>query len=549
VSTPVAKSRESTIVQIDGTWVSVPSGINAIEAARMQGKEVPHFCYHPKLQVAGNCRMCLIEVGLPKSGTDKKPILGADGFPEIGWSPRPQIGCATVVTEGMAFRTDSPALREARKGVMEFLLANHPLDCPICDQAGECRLQEHASDHGQASGRFAEDKVKKPKRVPIGPRVMLDNERCVLCSRCIRFMRDVANDDCLGFVSRGSHTCLTTHPARQLESNYSLNTVDICPVGALTSQDFRFKMRVWFLKETPSICVSCGTGCNTIIGSREGKIYRQTPRNNEHVNQCWMCDDGRLNFKDLHSPDRVLTPTVRVRGEVFKTDWEDGFAQIAKLIKDIKPSEIAIVASARMTNEELFITKKIMGVLGRDTVTADIVPRQQKADHLLVCSDGNPNSRGARLLGVSQNGVRLPTITGGINAGKYKAVFCFREDLSAIGVTPEALASIPLLVVTGMIRTPTVEAATFFFPGAGFAEKSGTMINVRDRLQRLNSAIPIPSGACDDWLILAKILKAVGGECPESFDALFGQMVQSVQAFGGLSWADIGSGGVPLHLE
>ena len=189
--------------------------------------------------------------------------------PEIGWIPRPQISCAQDVAEGMGIRTDSPMVQECRQGVMEFLLINHPLDCPICDQAGECRLQEFSVEYGNGGSRFLEHKVKKPKRVEVGPRVTLDAERCVLCSRCIRFMKEVADDDVLGFVDRGSFTTIACHPDRTLDSNYSLNTVDICPVGALTSTDFRFKMRVWFLKETKSFCTSCATGCNTVIGSRE----------------------------------------------------------------------------------------------------------------------------------------------------------------------------------------------------------------------------------------------------------------------------------------
>ena len=193
---------------------------------------------------------------------------------------------------------------------MEFLLINHPLDCPICDQAGECRLQEFSVEYGNAESRFLENKVKKPKNVELGPRVTLDDERCILCSRCIRFCQEIAKDDVLGFVDRGSHSVLTAHPGKRLENNYSLNTVDICPVGALTSSDFRFKMRVWFLKETKSFCTSCATGCNTIIGTREDVIYRQTPRENDAVNSSWMCDYGRLNFDYLQSEKRLLEPKI-----------------------------------------------------------------------------------------------------------------------------------------------------------------------------------------------------------------------------------------------
>ena len=224
-------------VQIDGVWRQFPKGTRLIEACEQAGSYVPRYCYHKKLSSPGNCRMCLIEMGLPKMGPDRKPDLGPDGKPVINWMPRPQISCAQDVSEGMGVRTMSPLVEECRRGVMEFLLINHPLDCPICDQAGECLLQEFSVEYGQADSRFLENKVKKPKNIELGPRVTLDDERCILCSRCIRFCQEIAKDDVLGFVDRGSHSVLTAHPGKRLENNYSLNTVDICPVGALTSSD------------------------------------------------------------------------------------------------------------------------------------------------------------------------------------------------------------------------------------------------------------------------------------------------------------------------
>jgi NADH-quinone oxidoreductase subunit G len=345
-------------VQVDGEWHQFPKGTRVIEACEQAGSYVPRYCYHKKLTSPGNCRMCLIEMGFPRLGPDRKPELGADGQPIINWIPRPQISCAQDVSDGMAVRTNSPLVKECQRGVMEFLLINHPLDCPICDQAGECRLQEFSVDYGDSKSRFLENKVKKPKNVQIGPRVTLDDERCILCSRCIRFCQEVAHDDVLGFVDRGSHTELTAHPGKRLENNYSLNTVDICPVGALTSTDFRFKMRVWFLKETKSICTSCATGCNTVIGSREDVIYRQTPRENDHVNSCWMCDYGRLNFKYLEAENRLLDPRIRFEGKLIPADWPTAIAQAALQLKQFAGSEIAIIASGRMTNEELWLTSQ-----------------------------------------------------------------------------------------------------------------------------------------------------------------------------------------------
>ncbi len=368
-----ATSPQLVNVQINGVWHQFPKGTRLIEACEQAGSYVPRYCYHKKLSSPGNCRMCLIEMGLPKMGPDRKPELGADGKPIINWMPRPQISCAQDVSEGMGVRTDSPLAQECRKGVMEFLLINHPLDCPICDQAGECRLQEFSVEYGTAESRFLENKVKKPKNIELGPRVTLDDERCILCSRCIRFCQEIAHDDVLGFVDRGSHSVLTAHPGKRLENNYSLNTVDICPVGALTSSDFRFQMRVWFLKETKSFCTSCATGCNTIIGTREDVIYRQTPRENNAVNSSWMCDYGRLNFGYLQSEKRLLQPEILSGDKVIAAEWSVAITHAAVQLKHFSGSEIAILASGRMTNEELWLTSQLAKALGVNLI--DIVPR------------------------------------------------------------------------------------------------------------------------------------------------------------------------------
>ena len=270
------KSAPATIekikVKVDGREIEAPrlmadwSGklmpTTMIQACELAKVDVPHYCYHPKLPIAGNCRMCLVEFGTPALGPDRKPILNPDGTPKIVKSPRPAIACATLISPGMEIYTNTPGVKQMREGVLEFLLINHPLDCPICDQAGECKLQEYSVDYGQSASRFVEAKVHKPKAVDLGPRIVLDDERCILCTRCIRFTKDIAGDDALGIVNRGSFNTLTAYPGKAFDNNYTLNTVDICPVGALTSKDFRFQMRVWFLKETRSICTSCATGCN-----------------------------------------------------------------------------------------------------------------------------------------------------------------------------------------------------------------------------------------------------------------------------------------------
>src|SRR5437870_9756509 len=533
-------------VQVDGVWHQFPKGTRVIEACEKAGSYVPRYCYHKKLSSPGNCRMCLIEMGFPRLGPDRKPELGADGKPIINWIPRPQISCAQDVSEGMAVRTNSPLVKECQRGVMEFLLINHPLDCPICDQAGECRLQEFSVDFGNSKSRFLENKVKKPKNVVLGPRVTLDDERCILCSRCIRFCQEIAHDDVLGFVDRGSYTVLTAHPGKRLENNYSLNTVDICPVGALTSTDFRFKMRVWFLKETKSICTSCATGCNTIIGTREDVIYRQTPRENDAVNSCWMCDYGRLNFDYLQSERRLLEPQIHSGEKLVAADWQTAIAQAALDLKGLSGPEIAIIASGRMTNEELWLTLQLAKTL--DVQSIEIVPRTGRGDDILLSEDRNPNTNGARLLGVtSEPGAKLPAIADGVKSGRVTGLITLGENPMRLGISAEQLETLSTFVVMDILSNAATEYATVVLPSFAFAEKRGSMVNGEGRLQRLNRAVRAPGAARDDWKILRDLTQACSGQNSiYSIEDVFRQMAEAVPRLTGLSLSKIGDLGVQV---
>jgi len=533
-------------VQIDGAWRQFPKGTKLIEACMQSGSFVPHYCYHPALSTPGNCRMCLLEIGGPKMDANRQPVLGPDGRPEIAWSPKPQISCALEITDGMAARTNSPLVEDCRKGVMEFLLINHPLDCPICDKAGECRLQEFAVEFGHGGSNFLEEKVKKPKRQDIGKHIVLDDERCILCSRCVRFMQEVAHDDVLGFVDRGSHTTLTVHEGQRLDSNYSLNTVDICPVGALTSKDFRFKMRVWFLRETKSLCTSCGTGCNTIIGARENEIIRQTPRQNDAVNSYWMCDHGRLNYAYLYREDRLVQPQLRENGRLQKSTWPRVIQQVAEKLSALPRGETAMIASARMTNEELWLAGKVARHLG--ITLHDVVARPQTADGILVSSDGNPNTAGAQLLGITHAdpGARAPEMATAVRDGTVKALLCFGEDPRHYGLTEAELARLDLVVCLDILPNTATKLATAVLPGAGFAEKRGSMVNVQGRIQRLNRATQPPGQARDDWEILCDLLRALGADAPQTLEGVFKEMTATVPAFSGLTLAKLGEQGVPL---
>lgn len=533
-------------VQINGEWRQFPKGTRLIEACMQSGHFIPHYCYHPALTSPGNCRMCLLEIGSPKIDANRQPVLGPDGRPEIAWNPRPQISCALEISEGMAVKTDSPLVEDCRKGVMEFLLINHPLDCPICDKAGECRLQEFAVEFGQGGSNFLEDKVKKPKRQDIGKHIVLDDERCILCSRCIRFMQEVAHDDVLGFVDRGSHTTLTVYPGKRLDSNYSLNTVDLCPVGALTSKDFRFKMRVWFLRETKSICASCGTGCNTVIGARENTIIRQTPRHNGEVNSFWMCDHGRLNYAYLYREDRLVQPMLREDGKLKKSTWQRVITTVAEKLSAAPRGGVALLASARMTNEELWLAGKIARHLG--ITLHDVVPRPQTADGILVCSDGNPNTKGAQLLGITHKppGTKIHEIATAVRNGLVKALLCLGEDPRHLGLGDNELAKLDLLVCLDILPNSATKHATAILPGAGFAEKRGSMVNIRGRIQRLNRATPPPGQARDDSEILADLLAALGVDAPRAIEGVFKEMAVGIPSLKGLSLAGLGETGVAL---
>jgi len=546
----VAKDEKDLVdVQVDGVWMQMPRGLNVVEVAHRAKKFIPHYCYHPKLSVVGNCRMCLFEMGTPKMGPDRKPVLGADGKPETAWMPRPQIGCATGITPGMGIRTDSALVKDCRNGVMEFLLINHPLDCPICDQAGECKLQEFSVEYGTGASRFTENKVKKPKNVDLGKRIVLDDERCILCSRCVRFSSEVTQDNVLGFVNRGSHSTLTAYPGKSFDNDYSLNTVDICPVGALTSKDFRFQMRVWFLKESKSICTSCGTGCNITVGSREGKVHRLTPRENEAVNSHWMCDHGRLNFHYLDSKERLTRPLLRAAGEQFPGTWEDAMARAAEGLKKAKPQEVAFVASGRLTNEELFVLKRLVGELGVTQV--DLVPHAESGDKFLRSLDGNPNSLGVELLGLSSGGRNLGGWSAAIMSGKIKALLVLGgEDLVAAGIPASVLGQLETLIFSGILSNETSRLAQVVLPAAGFAEKTGSMINVHGRLQRMTRAIATPGEAREDWMILRDLRMALtGGNSLHSVEDVWKAMSAEVPQFHGLSWAKIGDLGIQMETS
>lgn len=535
------KDDELISVFIDDQEVRCRPGTNLVDLVASQGKEIPHYCYHPKLSVSGNCRMCLIELGMP--GRDRKtgePLKNEDGSPQVMFFPNPAIACGTKASEGMHVRTQSEMVKKCREGVMEFLLINHPLDCPICDQAGECRLQEFATDYGKGYSRFIEQKVVKPKRTVLGPRVMLDDERCILCSRCIRFCQEIAKDDVLGFVDRGSYSTLTCYPGKQLENNYSLNTVDICPVGALTSRDFRFRMRVWFLKETPSICTESSVGVNTLVASREGKIYRITPRRNDAVNDTWMSDSGRVLYKDVESENRLT-------GYASKGAFSPADAAHLQIHKYLESEKIAFVGSGKCSVEELYLFTRLSRATG--SVGNYLVAHEQEGDDLLISRDALPNTRGALATGFidALPQARLTELAGAIEAGEVDTVVAYNEDLVAAGITEDQLKKVEV-VYLGTHANATSALASVVVPSLTVFEKAGTFINQQFRLQKFLKAVPGPAGVVDDLSTLSQLLNHVEPDTGtlDSVDAVWRQLTSEPGILEGKSFSRLSPGGALL---
>jgi NADH-quinone oxidoreductase subunit G len=521
-------------VNIDGKEIAVPKGTNVIEAARQVGVDVPHYCYHPKLSIVGNCRMCLVEMGMPAvDPATKQPVMDpSTGKQKINWIPRPQIGCGTNAAPGMHIRTNTPLVKDCREGVMEFLLINHPLDCPICDQAGECKLQEQATGYGRGYSRFVEEKNVKPKRTRLGPRVMLDDERCILCSRCIRFSKEIAKDDVLGFIDRGSYSTLTCYPGKELANNYSLNTVDICPVGALTSTDFRFKMRVWFLKQTNSIDTESSVGANTVVWSREGVIYRITPRRNDEVNDTWMADSGRLLYKQVGAADRLKAS-------------EPVDALVTRAAGLLKGGSVAVVGSGRSSVEEQFLTRKLAEAL---KAPVSLVARTGQGDGLLVSADRNPNLRGALVTGLISKlpSEQLTDLGAAIDSGAVKAIVSVGEDLRSAGLSEAQLAKVSV-VYLGTHANATSSAAAVVLPTLTVFEKAGSFVNQQFRIQKFAQAVPGLAGATNDLVVLSKLIAAVGGAAVAAdLSGLWQAIVAEVPALAHSAYAKLPGTGLLL---
>ena len=532
-------------LSIDGREVSVPQGTTVIQAAEKLGIFVPRYCYHPGLSIAGNCRICLVEV-------EKVPKL--------------QIACNAYVAEGMVVHTKSEKAEDGRRAVLEFLLANHPLDCPVCDQSGECDLQNFYMNFGLYNPRFREHKVKKQKAVELGPHVMLDQERCILCSRCVRFTDEITKTGEFGIFNRGDQAELGIYPGAVLDNPYSANVVDICPVGALTESDFRFKARVWYLSSAPTVCNGCSQGCNVDMHyvldrphlNDGARVSRIKPRYNPDVNQWWLCDEGRYGFGWIDQ-GRL----TKVRGpDGAQATWEQALSAIstalAGLVKDQDGertgagARVGVIASAQLTNEELFLIREIFeGALGAQ-VSASVPERPGSSDDFLIKGDKNPNTLGATLLGLAgQDAPDARQIVDEARAGNLDVLWVVGHDLVELfgeENVRELRERVGLFVFSGANENPTVSLAHWVLPSAAYVEKDGTFVNCRGRVQRIGRAFPPLQDSREDWHILLELAGKLGLplDWREPREIFLG-LAEAAPPFAGLSYETIGDQGVEVR--
>ena len=465
-------------ITIDGKEYEGKPGQTVIQVALDNGIDIPHFCWHPALTVAGNCRMCLVEI-------EKTPKL--------------QIACATPVAEGMVVKTLSDIALKGREDVMEFLLINHPLDCPICDEAGQCKLQDYAFEHSRGVSRFVEEKTHKDKRVPFGPNILFDGERCISCSRCIRFADEIAQQPVLTFLDRGDHVTIEAIPAEGFDNNLSMNVIDICPVGALTSRDFRFKARVWDMSFTDSVCPGCSRGCSIRVGVRNNEILRLEPRNNPNVNTYWMCDHGRLNAYPPVNEERLDGPLMRDANGLQQPTNNDAAArytaqQLAKYHKD----EVLILGSAYATVEDNYAMLKLAREkFGKHTIPF-ILHFSGEDERLLLRADKTPNAQGATLAGCVADGHYAhyygeksahTTVLELLRSRKIKAVYALEDNFLADPQLLEAFEDVEFFACHASNTSVTSHRADVVFSTSQWAEQEGTFVNFEGWVQALKPAV------------------------------------------------------------
>jgi NADH-quinone oxidoreductase subunit G len=518
---------ETVTLTIDGQQVTVVKGKTVLQAAIEAGISVPYYCYHPGLGVDGSCRVCIVKI-------EKMPKL--------------QTSCSMACTDGMVVSTRDPETTAARAGVLEFLLVNHPLDCPVCDKGGECPLQDFAYTFGPAESRmdfprrvFDGEGVKGD--VDFGPTLMLNRQRCILCTRCVRFMREVDSDAQIGIVDRGNGSEIATFREEGVNSILSGNLMDVCPVGAITTKQYRFKSRPW---DNPgvvdSICTLCSKGCNTSAWlkakpewARGSRLIRMTPRLNPDVNSYWMCDIGRFDYQWVESEKRLRRPLMRRGSQLEPASWHDVDPRLRDRIQQAgsaDPSSVRFLVSAHASMEELFVLRQVVeGLLGGEGMKVVTLswsrsdkPQPPGAKFKVFATDA-PNVNGAKALGyeVGAGNDGLPDLTRlrtAVETGRVKALYVVDPgpegslgDVSWILAARQS-GALPLLIVQGVLSTPLTEAADFVLPGAAYVEKDAIYTNQTGHVQAASRAIAPPGEALDDWQILVNVGRALGLTLP-----------------------------------
>ncbi len=535
-------------VNIDGRQIQVPPGTTIIQAGEKLGIDIPHYCYHPGLPIEGVCRMCLVEV-------EKSPKL--------------MIACATPVTEGMVVHTRAPHVEEARRGVLEFYLLNHPLDCPICDKGGECPLQDYTMHYGPGASRTIEPKIHRVKHRPIGPHVVFDAERCILCTRCVRFCRDIVGTGELGVGYRGDRNEIVLFPGRELDNAYSGNVIDLCPVGALTSQEYRFKSRPWDLvKHVETTCPACSRGCSVLLDVRhlrEGGqgVLRVRPRYNPEVNGYWMCDEGRFDAYPRRGRAAFEAPLMR-RGDVqVPVTWEEAIADLVERLRGILgrhgPRAIGGLLSTWLTVEELYAAGSFLqGVIETPHLDYRVHPVQMREqdeaeDHLLRRTDKSPNTQGARLLdlGPGPGGWGTQAMLKAVTEGRLKALLLFEVDPcegEAFGEeVKKSVRGRELLVMWAVRESPATSRADLVFPALGYAEKEGTIVNFAGRVQHLRKGLEPKAKILPLGEVLSRVAVGLNRPAiPWTPEEIWNRLPQEHPTFAGVRFEDIGLLGVSL---
>jgi len=518
---------ETVTLTIDGQQVTVAKGKTVLQAAIEAGISVPYYCYHPGLGVDGSCRVCIVKI-------EKMPKL--------------QTSCSMTCTEGMVVSTRDPETTAARAGVLEFLLVNHPLDCPVCDKGGECPLQDFSYTFGPAESRmdfprrvFDGEGVKGD--VDFGPTLMLNRQRCILCTRCVRFMREVDSDAQIGIVDRGNGSEIATFREEGVNSLLSGNLMDVCPVGAITTRQYRFKSRPW---DNPgvvdTVCTLCSKGCNTSAWqkakpewARGSRLIRMTPRLNPEINSYWMCDIGRFDYQWVESERRLRRPMMRRGNQLEAAAWHDVDPRLRDRIQQAgsaDPASVRLLASAHASMEELFVLRQLVeGLLGSEGLKAVTVlwsrsdkPQRANAKFKIPATDA-PNVNGAKALGyevgVGNDGMPdLTRLRTAVEGGRVKALYVIDPGPDgSIGDTSWIVAArqsgvLPLLIVQGVLLTPLAEAADFVLPGSAFVEKDAVYTNQTGHVQAASRVIAPPGEALDDWQILVNVGRALGLTLP-----------------------------------